>query len=89
MTHAGDLVPIKNKKTAKIDKQSFYSQLLAIAAIKGYREGWVSHKYREYFGVWPRGLKDVAIEPTDEVKNFLKYLQIKHAKSSGVQHANI
>lgn len=83
--HAGDLVLLDKRKTkaTKMDKQAFYSQLLAIASTKGYREGWISHKYREYFGVWPRGLEDVAAEPTEEVRNFLKHLQIRHAKSAG------
>lgn len=83
--HDGDLVLLDRQKTkaTKMDKQAFYSQLLAIASTKGYREGWIAHKYREYFGVWPRGLQDVAAEPTEEVRNFLKHLQIRHAKSVG------
>jgi superfamily II DNA or RNA helicase len=81
----GELVLLdkRNTKATKMDKQAFYSQLLAIASTKGYREGWISHKYREYFGVWPKGMEDVAAEPTEEVRNFLKHLQIRHAKSAG------
>ena len=85
----GDLVLLKKKpKATKMDKQSFYSQLIAIAESKGYREGWISHKYKEYFGVWPRGLHDTAAEPTNEVRDFLKHLQIRYAKSKGGQHAS-
>jgi superfamily II DNA or RNA helicase len=85
----GDLVLLDKRKTkvTKMDKQAFYSQLLAIASTKGYREGWISHKYREYFGVWPKGMEDVATEPTEEVRNFLKHLQIRHAKSGGAHAA--
>jgi superfamily II DNA or RNA helicase len=84
----GELVLLaKKSKASKVDKQAFYSQLIAIAESKGYREGWISHKYREYFGVWPRGLENVATEPTAEVRNFLKHLQIRHAKAKGVKHA--
>jgi superfamily II DNA or RNA helicase len=81
----GELVLLDKRKTkaTKMDKQAFYSQLLAIASTKGYRDGWISHKYREYFGVWPRGLDDVVAEPSVEVKNFLKHLQIRHAKAGG------
>lgn len=75
----GELVPLK-RKAPKMEKQAFYSQLIAIAEAKGYREGWISHKYREYFGVWPRGLEDVAAEPTKAVLDFLKHLQIRHAR---------
>ncbi len=85
----GDLVLLKKgKKPSKMDKQAFYSQLLAIAASKGYRDGWISHKYREYFGVWPRGLEDVAMEPTPEVHGFLRHLQIRHAKTSKTSEAS-
>jgi superfamily II DNA or RNA helicase len=77
----GDLVLVTKKKAGRIAKQAFYSQLIAIAESKGYRDGWVGHKFKEYFGVWPRGLTRVAAEPTAEVKNFLKHLQIRHAKS--------
>jgi superfamily II DNA or RNA helicase len=85
----GDLVLMTKKpKPSKMDKQAFYSQLLAIAESKGYRDGWISHKYREYFGVWPRGLIDTATEPTLEVMDFLRHLQIRYAKGKGAQHAH-
>lgn len=80
----GDLVLLK-RKAPKMEKQAFYSQLISIAAAKGYRDGWISHKYREYFGVWPRGLEDVSAEPTKTVYDFLRHLQIKHAKRAKVK----
>lgn len=84
----GELVLLTKKpKATKIGKQDFYSQLLAVAGIKGYKAGWVSRKYKEYYGVWPSGLKDVATEPTAEVHNILKHLQIRNAKSKEAQYA--
>ena len=84
---AGDLVQVTKKtKAPKMEKQEFYSQLLLVAAEKSYKPGWVSNKYREYFGVWPRGMEDVmapAVSP--EVAGFLKHLQIRAAK--GGKHA--
>jgi len=77
----GDLVLVK-RKASKMDKQQFFSQLIAIAEEKGYRKGWISHKYREYFGVWPCGLESTAAEPTKEVWDFLKHLQIRNAKAA-------
>lgn len=76
----GELVLITNKKASKIEKQALYSQLLAIAAAKGYKSGWVGNKYREYFGTWPRGLEEIATEPTQAVKNFIQHSQIRYAK---------
>jgi superfamily II DNA or RNA helicase len=86
---AGDLVPITKKtKAPKMEKQEFYSQLLLVASRKDYKLGWVSHKYQEYFGVWPRGMQDVmAREVGPEVTGFLKYLQIRGAKAKGRKHA--
>ena len=85
----GDLVKLaKQPKATMPDKQAFYSQLVAVAESKGYKEGWTSHKYRERFGVWPRGLLDAPAEPTKEVTDWLKSQQIRFAKRRGGQHAN-
>lgn len=83
-TADGELVKVTRRKG---DKQEVYSQLLAVAYSKGYSTGWVSHKYREWFGVWPRGLRDVAMEPGEEVKKFLKHVQIRFAKAQEKQRA--
>jgi superfamily II DNA or RNA helicase len=85
---AGDLVPLKKKpKAKKMDKQEFYSQLLGVAQAKGRQPGWVAHRYRDYFGVWPRGMQNVPAAPTDEVMGFLRHLQIKAAKGKEARHA--
>lgn len=88
-TRAGDLVPITKKtKAPKMDKQEFYSQLLCVASSKNYKPGWVANKYREYFGVWPRGMQDVMAHAAgSEVTGFLKHLQIRDAKAKGGKHA--
>lgn len=88
-TRAGDLVPITKKtKAPKMDKQDFYSQLLCVASSKNYKSGWVANKYREYFGVWPRGMQDVMAHAAGpEVTGFLKHLQIRDAKAKGGKHA--
>lgn len=71
----------KGKKTApKMEKQAFYSQLLAICAMRGYSEGWAAHAYRDYFDVWPKGLEKTAIEPTEEMNNWIKSRNIRNAK---------
>ncbi len=87
-TRAGDLVPLKKKpKASKMDKQEFYSQLLGLAQEKGRQPGWVAHRYRDYFGVWPRGMQDVPAAPGEAVLGFVKHLQIKAAKGKGARHA--
>lgn len=87
VTREGDLALLKKSKAGKLPKQEVYSQLKAVAASKGYSDGWISHKYREYFGVWPRGLQDACMEPSDEIKNWLRHLQIRFAKSKEAHRA--
>ena len=80
----GELVKIdrKARKPATPDrKQHVYSQLLHVARARGYSPGWVSHKYREMFGVWPRGMKAVEAAPTAELMGWLKSRQIAAAKA--------
>ncbi|NEX62467.1 DEAD/DEAH box helicase [Noviherbaspirillum galbum] len=77
-----DLVRIE-KEPARIGRQAFYSQLLAIAKEKGYQTGWCRHRFRDRFGNWPgRSVKDVVAEPTKEVRDFLTRLRIRDARSA-------
>ncbi|TNG94851.1 DEAD/DEAH box helicase [Pasteurellaceae bacterium USgator11] len=67
------------------DKQSIWSQ------IKGYQkerelngkplsDGWCSHTYRDYVGVFPKGLHSTPCEPSAPIRNFIKSKFIKFAK---------
>ena len=38
------------------DKRVVHSRLESIRRQRGYQAGWVAHKFRETFGVWPRGM---------------------------------
>lgn len=72
----------KTKKPATPDrKQHVYSQLLGVARNKGYSPGWVAHKYRAMFDVWPRNMRDVPATPTAELLNWLKSQQIAFSKA--------
>lgn len=62
-------------------KQDWYAQLIFYADFKGYQRGWADHAYKEKFGVW---CKDKRVTPkplTEEVKRYIKYLNIKRAKA--------
>lgn len=61
------------------DKQAFYAQLRAVRNQYGYKDGWVAHKYRERFGVWPRGLQDIEITPSPELMKWIRSQQIRWA----------
>jgi superfamily II DNA or RNA helicase len=77
----GELTKIQNKNNRTYtnqQKHDFYSGLLGYVKKKGYKQGWASHKYKEKFGVWPNHYKDAKpSEPNEEVKNWIKYLNIK------------
>lgn len=71
----------KTRKPATPDrKQHVYSQLLQVARNKGYSDGWVSHKYKAMFDVWPRNMREVPATPSAELLNWLKSQQIAFAK---------
>ena len=63
------------------DRQRFYSELLFIAQMKNYNPHWAAHKYREKFGVWPRGLDEGSSVPTPATINWVKSRQIAWAKA--------
>ena len=83
----GELRLVKRTKFSQADKQSTYSQLLAIADARNYSDGWVSHKYREIYGVWPRSLNYIRINPTEAMLSWVKASNIRHAKSKELRHA--
>lgn len=56
--HAGELVQVTRRQAAanlKTRKAERYLALAEEASAKGYRLGWASNRYRQEFGVWPRG----------------------------------
>ena len=65
-------------------KQDWYSQLLTIAQDRGYSDGWVSHKFKEKFTVWPRGVERIAAPVSIEVARWVKSRQIAWAKARKV-----
>lgn len=86
-TKAGKLTQISGGK-AKADhatKQRFWSGLQWYREQRGYAEGWASNKYKERFGVWPRGMLNIARAPDAECANFVKAGMIRYAKAKEKQ----
>lgn len=83
-----ELVALKAKLVnppTKADKQKFYSELLGyyfekIREGKGWSKGWVAHKYKAKFGIWPTGLVETARDPSKETKNYIVSQNIRRAK---------
>lgn len=68
---------------AAMGKSSVFYQLNAIADERGYSDGWVAHKYKTVFGVWPRGVDKGRIEvPTMMLASWVRSQAIRWAKSN-------
>ena len=75
-----------NKKL-HITNQAFWSELLAYSRVKGYKEGWAAHKYKEKFGVFPRGLSNETKDPSRQTLNWIKSRAIAFSKSKARSQA--
>lgn len=63
-------------------KAAVYGQLKMIAIRRGKRDGWIAHKYRDVFDVWPRGLdRTQALEPTPQLLAWVRSRDIAWAKT--------
>lgn len=83
MSVAGQLEElVSGGRVQRDEKQAFYSELLYIAQDRRYNPGWASHKYKEKFGVWPRGLAEVPAVPSIKTINWIKHKQIAWAKKN-------
>jgi DNA repair protein RadD len=64
------------------DKARWHCMLAHVARDRGYRPGWVAHKFKEKFGVFPaRGLTPTPIAPSPEVLSWVRSRNIAFAKA--------
>ena len=65
------------------ERSDFYRELRAVAQIRGYKDGWTAHKFRERFGQFPpwdyRQLQPKA--PSDATFRWVKSRAIAWAKA--------
>lgn len=67
---------------AAMGKTAVYMQLAGYADERGRKPGWISHTYREVFGVWPKGMpEDVSVDPTPVMRSWLRSRDIAFAKA--------
>ena len=87
ITVEAELAEIEGKEKFDMStKRVWYGMFKYYAETRGYKDGWIAHKYREKFKVWPKNMDNVTpIEPTIEFRNHIKYLNIKWAKSKNNQ----
>ena len=82
-TKEGELVELKpGKKTFSTqEKEEIWAMLAYYAEEKGFKEGWIWWTCKEMIGSAPRYRDAPRVEPNSMVRNFIKYKQIKNAKS--------
>jgi DNA repair protein RadD len=85
---ASELVELGARRTGKseptiTDKAIFFGELKGYAEARGYADGWLAHKYREKFGVWPNDPRiraALAISPSIATRNWIKSRAIAWSK---------
>ncbi len=79
----GGLEEVGSKtKATMAEKRIFYGMALGYSREKGWSDGAAAHKYREKYGVWPKGMKSMApIKPDIHFLAYMKHLAIKWYKS--------
>jgi DNA repair protein RadD len=58
--------------------------LTYIAEERGYKPGWIAHKFKEKFGHWPTCRYVAPIEPSREVLSWVRSRNIAYAKARAV-----
>ena len=64
-----------------VNNQDFYSQVLFYAKTRGYKNGWAAYKYKEKFGVWPKGLQEKLQPPSPQTMGWIQSRMIAYAKA--------
>jgi DNA repair protein RadD len=72
---------VSNRIMSPEERASWHRQLTHIAAERGYKPGWIAHKYKEKFGDWPASRTVVPEPPTLEVRSWVRSRQIAFAKA--------
>jgi superfamily II DNA or RNA helicase len=79
---AGELQELEGKgQNMRAEQQQFYSELLFYAQLRGFKEGWAAHKYKEKFSVFPRGLSSTTKQPSNKTLSWIRSRQIAWSKS--------
>lgn len=85
VVHAdGDLVEFSARGIQRPDNTEpveFYRQLKHYAQARGFKRGWVAHKFREKYGHWPNGLDHLApMPPSPTTLSWIKSRAIAFAR---------
>jgi DNA repair protein RadD len=83
----GNLASVdRQRRTATIqsdpaERIRWHGMLTHIATKRGFRSGWIAHKFRAKFGTWPPVRAIAPIEPSPEVLSWVRSRDIAYAKA--------
>jgi DNA repair protein RadD len=69
------------------ERQRWHRMLLYICLERGYKPGWAGYKFKEKFGTWPPGTRDVPLKPSAEVLSWERSRRIAYAKGMAARQA--
>jgi DNA repair protein RadD len=78
----GDLGLVRAGKAVapQHDRTEWHGMLTAIGIERGYRAGWAAVNFKEKFGTWPLSRSVEPIEPSPEVRSWVRSRMIAYAK---------
>lgn len=53
-----ELVRILRPSATEDEKQATFDRLAKVARDRGYKEGWLAHRFKATYGHWPRGMRE-------------------------------
>jgi hypothetical protein len=77
----GEVGRDRSIRVPQTDRMAFHRQLAWIARERGYKPGWIAHKYREKFGDWPRKHSVEPMLPDAATLAWVRSRQIAFVKS--------
>ncbi|MFY9840683.1 MAG: DEAD/DEAH box helicase [Xanthobacteraceae bacterium] len=83
----GDLALVDRRARATIthsdpnERILWHRMLTDIARERGYKPGWIGHKFKEKFGIWPAVQTVAPLEPSLEVLSWVRSRNIAFAKA--------
>lgn len=83
----GDLAAVdRESRTAQSisdphERMCWHGMLTHIQMERGYSPGWISHKFKEKFGTWPATRIAQPVQPTPEVRSWVRSRNIAWAKA--------
>lgn len=88
---AGETTAEKRNRTHRWEKKiHFFGELLSYQRATGKADGWVAHKYRAMYGVWPNDKRLKGVRPvpvSEETSSWIKAQNIRYAKAREKERA--